>query len=364
MGKIRYRMIDCIKGLACMAVVLIHYNFPGQAGVCFKPLFTFAVPYFFFVSGFFCTNSSNLLIRANTRRKIRHVLRLIGIAAFSYAVFCVIWNLLINPDWNMWEYAASVLTKDKFTKFLITSDPFVYGHLWFLGALFYCYLTVLPFDNHRPTWRFAVTAVLLWIGFIVLGEMKYIIRVPSSVELYGTGNRLYVANCYLFRALPFFLFGMLAKMCADKIRSIFSRVPLFWFYLVIAAGLGIAVAETLTIGVVQFYLGTYLALASMCILSITHPQMGNHALEFVGQKLSLSIYIFHPMIGKMIDLAANKIKLRTGGEGLLSLSKTAAYQYSRPLIVLAACVLITLAAYKIGELRKVRSSNADSQKRQ
>lgn len=357
MEKVRYRMIDTIKGLACMAVVLIHFNFPDTMGVCFKPLCTFAVPYFFFVSGFFCTNSSNLLIRDNTRRKIKHVLRLVCIAALSYAAFCILWNHLINPQWDILEYSASVLTKDKFTKFLITSDPFVYGHLWFLGALIYCYLTMLPFHNRKPSRWFAAAAVILWIGFIYLGEMKYLIRVPSSIPLYDTDNRLYFFNCYLFRALPFFLFGMLMKLHADKIRRRFSRVPLFCYYLVIAIGLGIAVVETLTIGIVQFYLGTYLALASMCILSVTRPQMGNPILEFIGQKLSLYVYIFHPMIGKMIDLAANKIKLHTEG-GVLSLSKTSVYLYSRPLIVLAACLLIPFAVYKTAALYKQRKTAA------
>lgn len=359
MEKIRYRMVDTIKGLACMAVVLIHFNFPDTMGICFKPLCTFAVPYFFFVSGFFCTNGNNLLLHDNTRRKIKHVLRLICIAALSYAAFCIIWNLLINPNWNIWEYSASVLTKEKFTKFLITSDPFVYGHLWFLGALLYCYLTMLPFHNRRPSRGFAAAAFILWIGFCLLGEWKYIFPIPSSIALYGTETRLYFFNCYLFRALPFFLLGMLTKLYADRIRKIFSRIPLCCFYATIAIGLGIAVAETLNIGVVQFYMGTYLALASMCILSVTRPQMGNRVLEFIGQKLSLYVYIFHPMIGKMIDLAANKIKIHSA-DGLMSLSKTSAYLYSRPIIVLLACLLIPFVIYKVAELYHRRKSSSDS----
>lgn len=349
MEKIRYRMVDTIKGLSCIAVVLIHFNFPDIMGVCFKPLCTFAVPYFFFVSGFFCTNNNNQLIRDNTRRKIKHVLRLICISVLSYAIFCIIWHLLINPNWDIWEYSISILTKEKLTKFLITNDPFVYSHLWFLTALLYCYLTMLPFHNRKPSHGFAIAAIILWIGFCLLGEWKYIFPIPSSIALYGSETRLYFFNCYLFRALPFFLFGILAKLHNEKIRRIFSKIPLFLFYFVIIIGLVIAVAETLNIGVVQFYMGTYLALASMCILSITHPQMGNRTLEFIGRKLSLYVYIFHIMIGRIIDLTANKIKIHTSSE-LISLSNTSTYLYSRPIIVLIVCLLISFIIYKATDL--------------
>lgn len=52
--KIRYRSMDCIKGAACIAVVLIHYNFPGYLGIIIKTLSRFAVPFFFGVSGYYC----------------------------------------------------------------------------------------------------------------------------------------------------------------------------------------------------------------------------------------------------------------------------------------------------------------------
>uniref|UniRef100_UPI003FA49461 acyltransferase family protein n=1 Tax=Enterocloster clostridioformis TaxID=1531 RepID=UPI003FA49461 len=46
--------MDCIKGAACIAVVLIHYNFPGYLGIIIKTLSRFAVPFFFGVSGYYC----------------------------------------------------------------------------------------------------------------------------------------------------------------------------------------------------------------------------------------------------------------------------------------------------------------------
>lgn len=353
MGKVRYRLMDTIKGLACMAVVLLHFGFPDPLGLIIRPLCSFAVPYFFFVSGFFCTNSKNTLIRSNTWRKIRHILRLIVISALVYAVFCVIWNQVLNSDWNIVKYTASLLTKDKIAKFFLTNDPFVYSHLWFLGALLYCYLTVLLFDKKKISPWIAIVAVLLWIGFIAFGELKYILPIPSSIPLFDTENRLYLFNCYLFRALPFFLFGMLTKLNAERIKKVFSKIPLVSFYSVIILGIGIALWERIHIGVVQFYMGTYLVLGSLCILSVTRPHMGNPLLEFIGQKLSLYVYIFHIMIGKIIDLTANKIRIPEGS-GSKVLIKTGVYRYSRPFLILAVCFLVTLIIYKGVEFCKKR----------
>ena len=44
---------DIVKALACVAVVLIHYNFKGDVGGVVKSLCRFAVPVFFMISGFF-----------------------------------------------------------------------------------------------------------------------------------------------------------------------------------------------------------------------------------------------------------------------------------------------------------------------
>ena len=49
-GKIRWNSIDCIKGLACIAIVLIHYNFPGDLGLAVKAFCRFGVPIFFITS--------------------------------------------------------------------------------------------------------------------------------------------------------------------------------------------------------------------------------------------------------------------------------------------------------------------------
>ena len=51
--KERNNNIDIIKGFACIGVVLIHFPFCGNIGEYIKVINKYAVPFFFFVSGYF-----------------------------------------------------------------------------------------------------------------------------------------------------------------------------------------------------------------------------------------------------------------------------------------------------------------------
>ena len=91
--KKRWESIDFIKGIACMAIVLIHFNFPGEWGVMIKSACKFAVPVFFFISGFFVEWIPQKIIDANKIvNTIKHILRIIIFSAVFYAIFTVIYR--------------------------------------------------------------------------------------------------------------------------------------------------------------------------------------------------------------------------------------------------------------------------------
>lgn len=50
----RNHALDFVKGVACIAVVFMHCEFPGRLGTLVQCLVRFAVPFFFMVSGYFC----------------------------------------------------------------------------------------------------------------------------------------------------------------------------------------------------------------------------------------------------------------------------------------------------------------------
>ena len=48
----RNRCMDTVKGIACLLVVFIHFNWSNDLSETINAIGRFAVPYFFFVSGY------------------------------------------------------------------------------------------------------------------------------------------------------------------------------------------------------------------------------------------------------------------------------------------------------------------------
>ena len=150
----RNRCMDTVKGFACLAVVLIHYNWGGPVSLGLKAAARFAVPYFFFVSGFYLPDKTNHVTRANTRRKAMHILKMAIICALIYAPYCVLWNMAWAPGWDWGEFLRKELTLGSTIKFFLSSDPFVYGHFWYLLALLGCYLVMLALGDRPGKWGY------------------------------------------------------------------------------------------------------------------------------------------------------------------------------------------------------------------
>ena len=85
----RNATFDLLKGIACLAVVVIHYSFTGsleKVGGYINAMCRFAVPVFLGISGFYLS-STPFISDENVLRKIRHILKMIMVSALFYAVF-------------------------------------------------------------------------------------------------------------------------------------------------------------------------------------------------------------------------------------------------------------------------------------
>ena len=78
--------MDFIKGIACICVVFMHCEFPGQVGVVIQTVSRFCVSFFFMVSGYYCFGNNTLRIK----RKILHILKITTGASLLYLLFAVI----------------------------------------------------------------------------------------------------------------------------------------------------------------------------------------------------------------------------------------------------------------------------------
>lgn len=298
--------IDWLKGVACISVVLIHYNLPDQGGIIIKTLCRFAVPVFFMVSGFFTlSDDGNVCSKEKLFAKISHVLRLIAGSAVFYLIFCIVWNKAMDPGWNIVEYAHTVINFPKIVKLVVTNDPLVYSHLWFLLALLYCYILMLLFRRRYPAVLVNMFPVFL-LGFLILALWKNILHIPRTSILLASDAYLMLFNLFIFRALPFFLAGMWLRKHREMICSHkFSRNGLIIAFIF---GETLALLERNVFCESQFYLGTFIAVGSMFVyvLSNEHEFKENNFLVYIGKDLSMYVYILHIAVGKVCDLISAK----------------------------------------------------------
>lgn len=289
-GVVRYRSIDFLKGIACIAVILIHIQFPGTVGFTVRQVCRFAVPFFFLVSGFFFLKTDKQL--EATARKLRHAIFLfLGAMAF-HLVICVL-GIGGGP---LRSYIREFLQTPQLLNFFVSNPPYRWTHLWFLGALVYIYLFALIwFGNGKRLWSAAPIGAVLLVGTMAFQEFAEYL--PFSPMIPVVGVRFCVL--FVFRALPFFLLGVWIRTKEDAIRAI--RLPTPWLVIIIISGAILAVIEAKLTVNSQFYIGNYLMVAGMFLWAIRNPVTGYRPINYIGENLSIYVYVIHIAVGKWIN---------------------------------------------------------------
>ena len=179
MDKVKNNLIDysikAMKGVAICAVVLIHTNAPGEEcqigsfnnnySIIFRQFVNFAVPLFFFISGYlsYCSGDGNV------RREDYYKKRFLRLG-IPYVIWSCIGIALFHNfyDFNAYDIFIALITGQAI------------GILYFVVVLFQ--LTLLtPFIHkyiHRPTF--------VWINFLItpisLATM-YVLRIRYEIQI-------------------------------------------------------------------------------------------------------------------------------------------------------------------------------------
>ena len=331
--KLRYNGIDIIKGIACFSVTYIHNSFPGKIGLYIQVLNRFAVPFFFFVSGYFFLNTNLEITNNRIINKIKHILLLIRKSVIFYFLFFIC-NLLNSKDINIKKISKKLLTKKNIISFIMFNRPFKYLHLWFLLALLYCYLFMLLMNsiNRNIIINNIFEVFFIFFGFLgyhllkEFGNIKFIKKFKSDIKLD-------ISTFFMFRAFPFFLIGVFLKK--TKIKQNTSILLLF------IRGSFLACLEMyLFKQSLNSYIGTYFQLISLISFSLKEIKNTNKAftfLSYVGRNLSDKIYIYHNAIGKTIKLISNKI-------GFIN---QLWFSYGRFILVLSSTLVFSFLLHKL-----------------
>ena len=267
------RKNDCLnrwKGVAAFGVVLIHCGFfLGTYGEIPSCLARFAVPLFFMISGYFSYGRN----RETIKRRGRHILYLLLLGNGVYLL------------WELWKGAAlsGIFSKGWFVDFLLWNRSPVEPHLWFLGALFYCYLFYGLLIHFKKA--YFLIPVLLGMN-LLLGEGR---------EWLGFTVRVRCIRSFWLTGLPFFLWGHWFASSEKKNRK------LSWA--AIAGGMVLSVAEFRLAGYQELHLGNILMAGGMILLSITDPEWGSgRFLTRVGELDSGHIYLWHLLVRDSVKM--------------------------------------------------------------
>ncbi len=333
----RYNSFDLLKAVCSIAVVFIHYNWNNDFGIALKTACRFAVPCFLFISGFFCVKDGALVSREKMLAKRKHILSLVLYGISVYAVVFILNGSLLDMSFNLVDALRERLVAPRLIKLAVTNDPLIYAHLWYLLAVIYIYSVMIPFAGKKVSSPIVgLLALCLTAGFSCLSEFRAFLHIQTSLPL--GDQRLYYHNLFVFRALPFFLFGVWAgKKCSTPrsniglMRLLANISPVVWITIAFA-GMLLSVKERTVIGFEsQFYVGTYITVAALCCCCVAHPNAKIRVLNHIGRDLSLNIYILHIACGSGISLAAKYMGL-WGNEN---------YSLLRPFFILAATLLVS-----------------------
>ncbi|MGV8864517.1 MAG: acyltransferase family protein [Pseudomonas sp.] len=283
--NIRLTYLDCIRGIAALAVVFSHFEerTPLHSLDLFK-YFTpgqFGVVVFFMLSGFvipFSFHEGAGKIRAFL---VSRIFRLYPAYWFSLCLACICYFYILKVNLSLWQITENITMLQT-----LLGEKDLFGIYWtlFIELVFY-----------------ALCAVLSASG--LLGSLKVLFFAAIStllLSLAGAACRFYFAipvPVGVFSSISLMFFGavwrshVVERVPQAKIYSLIWGIlflttfpPIAWFAYNFDRGLGESAFS---------YIGSYFVAFLFFILTTTILRLRGRSLAFLGA-ISFSMYLVHP----------------------------------------------------------------------
>lgn len=187
----RIRWIDVAKGIAIICIVLGHLANRRINSI----VFTFHVPLFFFVSGYFMSKSGTVV--NFVKKKAKTLLLPYAVTCGVICLASVPLNLLQGADWKKelagWLFASLYGAGNTFTEPVYIPQI---GAIWFLPALFWSMLLMRILDRQKAGTRICLVVII----FVLSVRSASYIWLPFSIQAGGCAL-LFVYFGYLCRQL-------------------------------------------------------------------------------------------------------------------------------------------------------------------
>jgi surface polysaccharide O-acyltransferase-like enzyme len=277
------KKLNFLKAIACFMVVIAHIRFPGLFGDIIWKATAYSVPIFLMIAGYFSFGKKTDTIK----RRLKQIAFVFLWAYASHFIFGVTKHL-IKHDLLTW-LAEKFTWKSPF-------DYILWGYVSFASPLWYLIIMVEVY----AFWYFVVRAEKERLVLRLL-PLLLVTYVGVAVFIETADMPWYYCNLFFVRGLSFFLLGYyLRTEEAQKLlhlkRYQLILLTVFGFTIIVTPttfGLPIKFGDA---GLIPCVLGLF-------ALALQEPEKGIcRPLEFIGDKLSLYIYVFHLIIGGNIIL--------------------------------------------------------------
>lgn len=319
--------LDFAKALACMGVIIMHCSFPGIYGKFAAYMFKFAVPLFFMISGYFLfqPKADKNYKMENLKRKMLHIFSILLFSECLSALYFISKRFIVEGYYSF----PTLTVSDIIEKCLV--GTFFNGTLWFLYALFwsYLFLFICMSVSVTPPKK---------LNYVILGVLMLMLHIVVRIAI--RNSEFYSVSIFrnaLVYGLPFILIGYGTRIAEHtKWYNRFSVTKPVACFMLFIVGYAMSIAEyAITKTSLDIYIGTILyswAIFTFCISS--RKKIHNKLFIFIGEKLSLYIYIIHLFV---IDAFSG-------------ISGSIIYKWSMPFIVVVICILISSLYYRIKQI--------------
>ncbi len=319
----RNNCLNLLKFVACFGVVFIHVPFPGIFGEIIKYLSGFSVPLFFMISGYYSYGCDYKKIKSK-------LIKILKILLFTYILY-LFYNIIMSiknsdfPGWLIRYYNFHNIILSIVFCTIWWAIP-----LWYLIAMSEVYLVWMIVVKKGLQSKFtSFTFVLLLLELIL------------TIYVDSVGINWYYKTNFICRAMSWFMLGYLIK---EKYENKLDKISNIKLLCVVFLGSFIILSFIFFKPTINYScLGLLFISPALFLIGIKNPDIKiNKFIEFIGDKLSMYIYIFHLIISWLI---ISRIKL-------FGINIDGIYSYIHPIFTLIATILISSIFYFILKKRK------------
>lgn len=252
-----------------------------MVGQIIKYAANFAVPVFIMIAGYYSYGKDEVVIR-------RRLIRMLGILALGLFVYFVCLIIIYLKHGNLLDWLSNLITLKSILKFFcfVTIDWAI--PLWYLIAMSETYLI----------WY--VVLLLKKTNIYKIYPILFLVKIFLTVYVETLDLAWFWKMNVVISVLPYFLLGYSLRKNSVRVDKII---------LIVCAVSGLVIAEMPIIfnTVVDFScIGTVIYAIAIFIFAINYPNIGSgKTIQYIGDKLSLWVYIFHLPVSMLISKFLN-----------------------------------------------------------